>query len=217
MSLPDSIVAAQLQGLLQRLEQDRERRCNAELASARERARAIVRAARSEARRRLREAVRYERMRLAEALALRRAELDAARRREERAALGELVKRARDGLPAALERRWRESGARREWCETVLTTAAQRLCSADWTIEIAPGTSKEERDGLLARAGELRAGTHTLSERVELRAGLSVRAAGATLDATVAGLLDDVAAIGAHFLREWLRDESRASAGVAGA
>jgi hypothetical protein len=160
----------------------------------------------------MRAAVRYERLRLDEALALRRAELDAARGRDERAALQQLVRRACDRLPATMERRWREPGARREWCETALAMAAQRLCGSDWTIEVAAGTSKTERDALLARANSLRAGSHTVRELPELGAGLSVRAAGATLDATAAGLLDDVAAVGAHFLAEWLSDEARAGA-----
>jgi hypothetical protein len=43
VSLPESIVAAQLQELLEHLERDRDRRCSVESASARERARAIVR------------------------------------------------------------------------------------------------------------------------------------------------------------------------------
>jgi hypothetical protein len=210
VSLPDGIVAAQLQGLLQRLDQDRELRCKAELASARERAQAITRAARSEARRRMGETVYYERTRRTEAIALRRAELEAARRREEHLVTGDLVRRACERLPAVLERRWSESGARREWSEAALAAAAQRLCGADWQIEIAPGTSREERETLLARASALRAGTHSLSERTEFTAGLRVRATGATLDATVAGLLDDLAAIGARFLHEWLRSESRA-------
>ena len=46
---------------------------------------------------------------------------------------------------------------------------------------------------LLARAGRLRSGTHTLRVRGDLAAGLSVRSGGATLDATVTGLLDDLA------------------------
>lgn len=209
MSLPESIVAAQLQGMLEHLEQERQRRCSAELTSAGSRARTVVRAAFSEARRRVQEAVRYERTRLAEGLALRRAEFDAARRRKEHAALQVLVRRACEALPAALERRWREATARREWCEAALAAAAQSLCGADWTIEIAPGISSEERQSLLARADALRSGTHTLSERGELSAGLSVRAAGATLDATVSGLLDDSAGIGARFLHEWLRDAAR--------
>jgi hypothetical protein len=215
VNAPDSIVAAQLRALLDRLEQDRERRCAAELASARERARAIARAARSEARHRMGEATRYERMRIAESLTLRRAELEAAQRREQHAALRELVKRACDRLPAALERRWKESAARREWCETTLVAAARRLGASDWAIEIAPGSSREERDGLLARAGALRTGTHTLREHRELSAGLSVRAAGATLDATVTGLLDDLAAIEGRFLRECVHDAARAGDGAA--
>jgi hypothetical protein len=214
VSAPDSIVAAQLQALLDRLEQDRERRCAAELASARERARAIARAARSEARRRMREATRYERLRIAEALTLRRAELEAVQRREQHGALQELVRRACDRLPAALERRWRESGARREWCEATLVAAARRLRAPDWAIEIAPGSSREERDGLLARAGALRTGKHTLREHGQLSAGLSVRAEGATLDATVTGLLDDLAAIEGRLLREWLHDQARADDGA---
>jgi hypothetical protein len=215
VSLPDGIVAAQLQGLLQRLDEDRERRCGAELASAQERAKAITRAARDEARRRMREAVYYERTRRTEGIALRRAELEAARRREEHAVMGDLVLRACERLPAVLDRRWRESGARCEWCEAALAAAAQRLCGTDWQIEIAPGTSAEEREALLARASIMRAGTHSLSECTEFTAGLRVRATGAILDATVDGLLDDIAAIGARFLHEWLRSESLADAGAA--
>jgi hypothetical protein len=158
----------------------------------------------------MREAVSYERTRRTEAIALRRAELEAARRRQEHLVMGDLVRRACERLPAVLEQRWRELGARREWCEAALAVAAQRLCGADWQIEIAPGTSREERETLRGLASALRAGTHSLSERTDLAAGLRVRATGATLDATVDGLLDDLAEIGARFLQEWLRSESRA-------
>ena len=214
MSLPESILAAQLQALLEHLERDRDRRCSVESASARERARAIVRSAFGEARKRMREAVRYERARLEEGLVLRRAEFEAARRREEHAALQLLVKRACDALPALLQQRWHDGAARREWCEGALAAAALRLRGTDWTIEIAPGTSEEERRGLLAHAATLRAGSHRLSERSELGAGLNVRAAGALLDATVAGLLDDRAAIGSRFLHEWLRDQAQTEQGT---
>jgi hypothetical protein len=209
MSLPESIVSAQLQALLEHLERDRDRRCSAESASARERARAIVRSAFSEARKRMREAVRYERARLEEGHELQRAEFEAARRREEHAALQLLVKRACDTLPALLERRWNDAAARRDWCEGALAAAALRLRGTDWTIEIARGTGEVERSALLAHAATLRAGSHTLSERSELGAGLSVRAAGAVLDATVAGLLDDRGAIGSRFLHEWLGERAQ--------
>ena len=212
MSLPESIVAAQLQALLEHLERDSERRCSTERASARARAQAIVRSAFAEARRRMQEAVRYERTRLEDGLVLRRAELEAARRREAHAALQLLVRRACDALPALLERRWSDPAARREWCEGALAAAALRLRGTDWAIEIASGTGEEERQNLLTRAAALRAGSHTLSERSELGAGLSVRATGATLDASVAGLLDDPAAIGARVLHEWLRDQADAKA-----
>jgi hypothetical protein len=211
VSLPESIVGAQLQALLEHLERDRERRCSAESASALSRARAIVRSAFGEARRRIREAVRYERMRLEEGLALRRAEFEAAQRREGHAALQLLVNRACDALPAVLERRWSDATARREWCEGALAAAALRLRGTDWTIEIA-AVGEAERQSVLARAAALRAGSHTLSERSDLGAGLSVRAAGATLDATVAGLLDDPAMISSRFLHEWLREQAHPEA-----
>jgi hypothetical protein len=163
----------------------------------------------------MREAARYERRRLAEALALRRAELEAVRRREEHDVLRQLVKRACDGLPVALERRWRAPGTRREWCEAALDAAARHLCAPDWTIEIAPGLSREERDGLLARAVTLRSGTHTLAESGELRAGLTIRAAGAMLDASVTGMLAEPAAIEARLLYEWLRQGPRSGGAAA--
>jgi hypothetical protein len=216
VSLPDDVVSAQLQGLLERLERDRERRCAAELAGALERAGAIERAAHAEARRRIREATRYERRRLAEALALRRAELEARSRRKQHDAVVEILRRARDRLPAALERRWSDPVARREWCEAALAGAARHLCAADWTIEIAAGPNRAECDALLARAVALRTGAHTLRENGDLRAGLTVRAAGAALDASATGLLDDVAAIGARVLREWLRDRPQNGAAVHG-
>jgi hypothetical protein len=214
VSLPESIVAAQLQELLEHLERDRDRRCSVESASARERARAIVRSAFSEACQRMRDAVRYERARLEEGLVLRRAEFEGARRREQHAALQLLVKRACDALPAVLEQRWNDAASRREWCEGALAAAALRLRGMDWALELAPGTSEEERSALLARAAALRAGSHTLSERSELGAGLNVRAEGATLDATVTGLLDDRGAIGSRFLHEWLRDPAQTDKGV---
>lgn len=214
MSIPESIVAAQLQNLLERLERYRDRRSAGELASAQERSHAILRNARSEARARLREAVAYERLRLTEALQRRRAEHDAEQRRQEHAALRELAQRAGELLPAELSRRWNEPAARAAWCEAALLVAARRLRGADWTIEIAPGTRSPEQASLLDRASELRAGKHSIRERRELEAGIRVLAAGAMLDAAAAGLLDNPAAIGSRVLREWLREATPVEAKV---
>jgi hypothetical protein len=208
MSAPDGIVATQLRALLEKLERDREHRSFIELTSAADRARALVRTARGDASRRMREAVRYERARIAECLSLRRAELDAGRRREEHAVLRQLVGRVCEALPSALERHWNDPGGRRNWCEAALVGAARQLCATDWIIEIAAGVERTERDALLARAGALRAGTHELIEHPPLGAGLRVRTPAAMFDASIAGLLDDRAALEARVLREWLRFDS---------
>jgi len=189
--------------MLERVSRHRERRTGEIRAKAVAQTHEIVRGARAEARQNLKRAVARERARMAQGLrqAEARAELESRRRAqlETRTLLAHMW----EHIAAVLEARWQSAAARRAWISAAIAEAAQLLPGESWRIEHADGVSAEDRRAAegLRGAGRLRAIEWQLDAR--LRAGLRVRAPGACLDATIAGLLARRAEVEAEFLSEY--------------
>jgi hypothetical protein len=160
---------------------------------------AILDAARREARTVVHAAAREKRERVAEHCRQARAAAETRDRSGAFAADAELCRRARLALPDALERRWQDADARREWCRAAVALAARRLAARDWTIVAATGLDARERDDLVRLAGE-RGATLTWSGEAPPRAGLRLAARDVTIDATPDGLLADATDVEARVL-----------------
>jgi hypothetical protein len=191
---------ARTQGLLDLVETDRKRRCDAMLGEARTRAAATVAAAHAEARARVRNAFEEERRRLAARVAAARARLMTHQRAREQRHAGALLAAGWQKLIAALCERWRDPRCRQSWIASVIAEARKALPPGAWRIVHAPGWPDGEREALTNGLATTLGAPPQFVVTEAARAGLRVSADGNVLDGTLDGLIVDRAEIGARLL-----------------
>jgi vacuolar-type H+-ATPase subunit E/Vma4 len=208
VSIVGSLLEAQTTALLRRLTREQETRTRRLRDDATAQVQDIVRRARSEARARLHQAVLEVRREDEVALARRRAAIDTQRRRERQAQLRRLLDEAWSQLPAALARRWGDPAGRDAWCRAACRQALRTLLRTDELVVECDAAHASGLDQVVRH--ELGAGHRvTLRTVAGLGAGLRIRAARATLDATIPGLLAARDRVAAELLAEF---EQRAAA-----
>jgi len=204
MSAVESVLEAQTTALLRRLAREQETRTRRVRDEAEAQAADVVRRARGEARSRVRQAVLETRRADEITLARRRAALETQARRSQQAILRELLERAWQALPDALQSRWQDQDSRKHWCAAACAAARRSLRHLDrLQVELDPQWVPELGTAL-ARSftGE---STVNVAAIAGLGAGLRIRAGDACLDATVAGLLAARERIAAELLAEFER------------
>ena len=206
MSVPDSIVQAQMEALLRRVAREQEARSRSAHDAAGEQARAIVARAWQEARTRLRQAVEDERRGIEHAIANRRAALDTAARQREQSVLRELMDDAWRSLPAVLARRWSEPEARGDWCRAACAVAERSLhAGSGLAVEVDADATGDVVDAA-CRALEAMDPARPEVRRIDgLGPGLRIRRGLACVDATTQGLLASRDRIEAELLAEFGR------------
>lgn len=193
-------VETQMQALLALLEEDRRRQCDALMADAHARARAVLRQTQDDARVRMRAAFAAERQRLDQQLKEAAARLQTELRLREQERRAQLLRLAWDMLPAALLQRWQDPDRRSKWVAQAIDSAQRLLPHDSWTLSVAPGWPAQEREQVLRSVASRLGAMPGCSEASQLQAGLLIMAGGSRLDATLAGLLADRAAIEARLL-----------------
>jgi hypothetical protein len=191
----------QTQALLDLVEADRAQRCAQVLGDASTRAAALRAQAGAEARAHLRQTFDEQRRLEREHIAAALARLATQRRLHEQQRNAALLQLAWQQLPAALQARWRQAGARRDWVAQVVASARTRLPSRGWRIVHAPDWPDEERQALAqALAAELGSPPRFEADPA-IAAGLKVAVDGNVIDGSLAGLLADRPSLGAQLLR----------------
>lgn len=188
------------QDLLDLVETDRQRRCDAILGEARTQARTIVAEAHAEARGRMRKAFEEERRRLETRVAAARARLMTHQRAREQRHAGDLLAAGWQKLTGALCERWRDPRGRQPWVASVMAEAFKNLPRGPWRIVHAPGWPQDERDALATALAATSGAPPQFVVTEAARAGLRVSAGGNILDGTLDGLTADRADIGARLL-----------------
>jgi vacuolar-type H+-ATPase subunit H len=195
------IPAAQSEALLREIEQQAGEECRTAIAAAEQEARTIVAHAHAAARQRVHEAIGELRREGVRRLSRARAQIEtAARQSAQRHAL-KLIERAWPLLADALLARWRDPATRRTWADAAAGYARDRLKAERWAVEHPPGWSADEQLSLCKALGAADAAVTFTVDRA-LAAGIRIKAAGATIDATAQGLLADRAAVAAQLLAE---------------
>ena len=202
MSVPESIVQAQMEALLRRVAREQEMLSRKARDAALEQARGIVARAREEARVRTRQASDEARQSVERALADRRAALETAARQREQSLLRKLMDEAWATLPGELASGWNDEAARRSWCDAACALA-RRIVMGDgtYTIELdteAPADAADRAQHALCGDG----GAATVRRVAGLGPGLRIRRGLACVDATAAGLLASRERIEAELLAE---------------
>lgn len=197
------IVRAQLDALLELLQEARETYCKDTMARAREEARGYVARARRTARERVGRAVGDERERIEREVRLAAAALETEQRRLGRQRDLELIRAGWKALEKALHERWEDDAGRREWAAAAVEEAGRMLLGKDWKVEHPEGWPGPERDAA-ADAAKSRFGAGTEFEASpEVAAGLRIRHGGTLIDMTPAGILAHKRAIEAELLAEF--------------
>jgi hypothetical protein len=209
MTQSSAVVALQRQALIGLLERDQTDACTREAQLADTRARETVRAAHREARRLVHEAAQDERSRRDLALAQARAAVETRRRQTAQREASRIVDAAWIRLPAVLRGLWNDAAHREAWWRTAIIAAARVLETDRWELHCAAPALQAEMKRLadFARA----TGVHEVAALIDpqIEAGVAIRSAGATFDATLVGLLSVRQAIEAELHAEWLAEALR--------
>lgn len=201
--LPASVLEAQVQALLQRVESSTAQRCASARAAASSQAREIVTSARAEALARVKQAVAQERARLEQGVRQAQAQADLGLRGQAQQRLRALLDQMWKALPGRLEARWRDPGERRTWTLAALEQAGALLPGRPWRIEHGAGWSAQQLAETEAAARSRGASAVEWAQDPAIGAGLKIRAAGVCLAATVEGLLAPRAEVESAFLAHY--------------
>jgi vacuolar-type H+-ATPase subunit E/Vma4 len=196
------IVRAQLDGLLELLEQSKTRYCETTLEAARSQAADYRKRARRVARERVHRAVSSERERMERELRLAVAGIETEQRRLGRQRDLELIRTGWTALEDALRARWRDDEGRRGWVDAALQAAGSLIPGKDWTIEHPADWPEDERDRALARAREVFGVKARSASADDLEAGLRIVNGGTVLDMSPPGILAQRRTIEAELLAE---------------
>jgi len=187
MSVTDSDAQAQ-QHLLAVVERYREEQCAELLERANQQARQLVRQAYGDARSRAQRGIADVRLRHRQQVAAAQARQQTRMRQQRQHNNSALLAGLWAPLRAAILSRWQEPGARREWIDALLRTAAANLLDSNWTIQHPADWPQAEQQALRTRVGEV---SVSFAPQADMAAGLRICAGGACVDGSVDGLLKD--------------------------
>lgn len=178
----------------------REAECRSLLESAEQETASLIRRTYREERARLHQRVLAERASARERIQAARAERDTRERAGGERASARLLAVAWPRLEAALRERWRDPAGRRLWVQGVLEQARRLLPKGTWTLRHAPHWPEPEWHPLVVSlTGELGNEPRLVADGA-LSAGLVIEVAGAVLDGSLEGLLQDRSRLEARLL-----------------
>lgn len=199
------ILDLQVDSMLGALKVQQDRRCREIEGAANRKAEQLLAESRDRVRSRLHKAVVEERQRRETALLDARHRIETAERRKIQRHYRKFLHDASPMLGAELERRWRDDASRRSWCEMVIAEAADRLSGGAWTVEHPGGWSGDDTTWLEQAFAVRGLPQPALREDASIAAGLRIRLGPACLDATIDGLMADIAAVEGQLLAAWER------------
>lgn len=196
-----------LQTLLERVSEAREAECAEILAAARAEVAEIEAAAFRDARQRMHEAVAAERRYYDQQVRTAGAQARTRLRQVEQQAVRRLLDEAWEGVCAELERRWRDSRTRHDWVTAALRQGVRVLPGRHWRVEHPPDWDPDELHDHFHHIQEADEVDQIRFESNDgLRAGIRLSASGATLDATLHGLLAEPQRVEAELLGHMARE-----------
>ena len=208
MNTFEGILDLQVQSVIDALHTQQQRRCREIEIDASRKAEQLLADSRRRMRDRVHKAVVEERQRRETALLDARHRIETAGRRRVQQHYREFLHEAMPLLQDALEKRWRDTGARNAWCEMVIGEAADVLPPAAWTVEHPDNWSDDDTRELQQAFAARGLPKPELRPDTGIAAGLRVRLGAACLDATLDGLSAKIHAVEARLLAAWEREQA---------
>lgn len=202
MNTPTSVVDAQLQHLLEVVEQDRKNRCREIIEAAQDQARHVVRQARRNARTRIHEDFSELREQIRQRIASAEAQQQTRMRMLRQQADQDFLAAAWKPLQQALQRHWLETEHRKQWVMRLVEKAAATLIDPHWLIEHPPDWPAHECNTLKEKLSRDFECFPSFEPHPRITAGLRICAAGACVDGSIEGLLQRRTYIEALLLAE---------------
>lgn len=202
MPMPESIIEAQIERLLEVVQDYRDEHCREILEQSRLDARDIVRSAYKTARQRLHQDVLDSRERMKQELASARAKQHTLDKHQQYQVNRQFLERAWELLIHQLERRWRTAANRRLWVNMILDVAVQRLPTGQWQLEYPQDWIQDERRTLEQQVQQHTGIAPQLKTDTDIKAGIRISASGATVNGTIKGLTADRTRIEAELLAQ---------------
>lgn len=202
MSMPETIIEAQIERLLEVVQDYRSKHCREIIDQSHLDARDIVRSAYKTARQRLHLDVLDSRERMKQELAAASAKQHTLGMQQQYKVNRQFLDRAWELLTRQLERHWRTAAHRRLWVNMVFEVARQRLPSGLWQLEYPQDWIQEERGDLEQQVLQHTGIAPQLKPYTEIKAGVRISANGATVNGTIKGLTADRTRIEAELLAQ---------------
>lgn len=203
MKMPSSIVRAQVDTLLEVVQEYQNEQREYLFTQARQEARQIIRQAYRDARLRLHQYIFESRERMQKEIVAAKAKNHTVRKQLQHKADRLYLNQAWDMLEDKLITRWQNKEQRQRWVQKILAVAFQVILSQDWLVEHPAGWSENEKQNLIRQARQKSsriAVNFTVSS--DIIAGIRISAHGATVDASLQGLLANRSRIESEFLAQ---------------
>jgi len=201
------ILDLQVESVLSALKAQQDLRCREIESATGRRAEQLLSDSRQRMRQRVHKAVVEERRRRETALLDVRHRIETAGRRRVQQRYREFLHEAMPRLREELEKRWRDTGTRRAWCEMLIGEAASGLPRVAWAVEHPAAWSGDDARWLQQAFAARGLPKPELRQDTGIAAGLRVRLGAACLDATLEGLSAKLHAVEARLLAAWERQQ----------
>ncbi len=190
MTQADSIVEAQMQHMLEVIDEYRQHESKIILAEAKTQVSDVVNKAYADTRQRLRQSILQERIRIREAITSAQAQLDTRTRQQQQKKDQSSLTKAWTLLQQQLTQSWQHAETQEQWLTMALNQATKVLPHAAWVIHHSPSWSPKENNFAQQVEQQTRY-TPVFRTDENINAGLRISYESACVDATLDGLLHD--------------------------
>lgn len=189
--MPVSIVDAQVQRLLEIVNNYQQEQCGVLSEQAGQQSQQIIRQAYREARLRLHHDIQDSRQHMQQELSATRAKLHTMMMQQRHRADQEFLAQSWELLVAKLMQRWQKPEQRKLWVQKIFDTAIQVLPAEQWQVAHPPDWPTAEKKQFEEMVSHNAQKQLVIAPDAEMKAGIRISADGALVDGSLDGMLSD--------------------------
>jgi len=201
-NMPTSIVDAQVQRLLEVVNEYQQQQCGELLDHAHGQSRKIIRQAFRNARLRVHHDIQDSRQNMRQELAATRAKQHTSLMQQKHRLDQEFLNQVWNSLADKLQARWREPQQRQAWVQSIIQTALKVLQGKIWQVTCPSDWPKTEQDDFLKTVNQSGKREISFNSTTDISAGIRITADAALVDGTVVGLMADRGRIESEILAQ---------------